>query len=59
MYYQAGMIARALGDAAGSAEYLRKALVLNPNFSLLCAANARQLTTSTKPRVSVLHEMSF
>jgi hypothetical protein len=49
MYYQAGMIGRALGDAAGSAEYLRKPLALNPNFSLLCAANARQLTTSTKP----------
>jgi hypothetical protein len=49
MYYQAGMVARALGDAAGSAEYLRKPLALNPNFSLLWAAKARQLTTSTNP----------
>lgn len=49
MYYHAGMIARALGDAAGSAEHLRKALALNPNFSLLYAANARQLTLSTNP----------
>ena len=49
MYYHAGMIARALGDSAGSDEYLRKALALNPNFSLLYAANARQLTQNTNP----------
>ena len=54
MYYHAGMIARALGDAAGSVEYLRKALALNPNFSLLYAANARQLTTSASPAVEII-----
>lgn len=49
MYYHAGMIARALGDAGGSTEYLQKALALNPSFSLLYAANARTLVAHANP----------
>ena len=49
MYYHAGMIARALGDTGASAAYLKKALALNPNFSLLYAARARQLALSANP----------
>lgn len=49
MYYHAGMIARALGDTAASAAYLHKALALNPSFSLLYAAGARQLALSANP----------
>ncbi|MBW7885347.1 MAG: tetratricopeptide repeat protein [Caldilineaceae bacterium] len=35
IYYHAGMIARATGDDATAADYLRKAAAINPHFSLL------------------------
>jgi tetratricopeptide (TPR) repeat protein len=41
LYYHAGMIARAAGDATAAREYLKRALTLNPHFDFLQAAHAR------------------
>jgi len=46
MFFHAGMIANRLGDAASARDYLSRALVLNPAFSLLHADEARK-TLST------------
>src|SRR5262249_26977982 len=43
IFYHAGMIARARGDASGASDYLNRALKLNPEFDLLQAAAARQV----------------
>lgn len=42
LLYHAGMIARAAGDKARAADYLKRALDLNPNFDLLQAPVARK-----------------
>jgi len=41
-FYHAGMIARAAGDKTKARDYLRRALVLNPQFDLLQASFARK-----------------
>ncbi len=41
-FYHAGMIARAAGDKTKARDYLRRALVLNPQFDLLQASVARK-----------------
>lgn len=43
MYYHAGMIEHSLGDRQGAADYLGKALAMNPHFSILYADSARKL----------------
>ena len=40
LFYHAGMIARARGDAASARDYLQRALKLNPQFDPLQAAIA-------------------
>lgn len=42
LLYHAGMIARALGDRARGAKYLREALAVNPSFDVLQADVARR-----------------
>lgn len=42
LFYHAGMIARAAGDATAAREYLRRALELNPQFDPLQAPAARK-----------------
>ena len=42
LFYHAGMIARAAGDAASARDYLRRALALNPQFDPLQAFIARK-----------------
>lgn len=42
LYFHAGMIAGALGEYAKEREYLRRALVLNPDFHVLYADVARR-----------------
>jgi hypothetical protein len=42
LFYHAGMIERALGDAVGARRDLEKALKLNPGFDFGQAAIARQ-----------------
>ena len=41
LFYHAGMIARAAGDAAAARDYLERALALNPQFDPLQARIAR------------------
>lgn len=43
LYYHAGMIARAAGDATTARDYLKRALTLNPSFDPLQAARAREV----------------
>jgi tetratricopeptide (TPR) repeat protein len=43
LYYHAGMIAYALGDAVQAREYLEEALAINPHFSVLYAPQVRML----------------
>jgi tetratricopeptide (TPR) repeat protein len=51
-FFHAGMIAKALGDAAQAQHYLEQALKINPNFSILYSNEARaalnDLTTVTQ-----------
>lgn len=42
MLFHAGLIAGALGDRAGGAKYLRRALAVNPSFDVLQADAARR-----------------
>ncbi|MGI9107861.1 MAG: tetratricopeptide repeat protein [Pyrinomonadaceae bacterium] len=42
LFYHAGMIARAAGDAAAAGDFLQRALKLNPQFDPLQAQRARQ-----------------
>lgn len=42
VFYHTGMIARAAGDKTKARDYLRRALVLNPQFDLLQASFARK-----------------
>ena len=42
LYYHAGMIAKACGDAQAAKDYLRRALKLNPRFDPLQAAEAKK-----------------
>ena len=41
LFYHAGMIERALGNAAGAEDYLRRAMAIAPEFDALAAAVAR------------------
>jgi tetratricopeptide (TPR) repeat protein len=43
--YHAGMIARAVGDTTAAIEHLRRALAINPRFSVLQAPIAQQALT--------------
>jgi len=45
LFYHAGMIARAAGDAVGARDYLERALALNPAFDPLQARIARDALT--------------
>ncbi|MDX6270015.1 MAG: hypothetical protein QOD28_1238 [Acidobacteriota bacterium] len=45
LFYHAGMIARASGDAAGARRFLERALALNPQFDPLQASIARAALT--------------
>lgn len=42
MFYHAGMIAYQTGDYADASDYLKQALALNPQFSILYAGQAKQ-----------------
>jgi tetratricopeptide (TPR) repeat protein len=46
LFYHAGMIAKAAGDNATAADYLKRALTLNPQFDALQALNARKTLES-------------
>ncbi len=50
MYYHAGMIAYKLGRKDLAADYLDKAIKLNPEFSLLYADQARKLLADLRGR---------
>lgn len=43
LFYHAGMIAAAAGDAANARKYLKESLALNPQFDPLQAVNARNM----------------
>ncbi len=46
LFYHAGMIAQAAGDAVAARKYLQRALMLNPKFGLLQAEVCRQTLES-------------
>jgi tetratricopeptide (TPR) repeat protein len=46
LFYHAGMIAKAAGDKATAADYLKRALTLNPQFDPLQALNAKKILES-------------
>lgn len=48
LLYHAGMIAKAAGDSAAAADYLQRALGLNPQFDALQSLNARKTLESLK-----------
>ncbi|CAN5562873.1 hypothetical protein BH18ACI1_BH18ACI1_24420 [soil metagenome] len=41
IFYHAGMIEKGLGNKRAAADYLQKALQLNPSFDVLQAENAK------------------
>ncbi|HEX8180064.1 MAG TPA: tetratricopeptide repeat protein, partial [Pyrinomonadaceae bacterium] len=45
LLYHAGLIARAAGDKTGAADYLKRALALNPQFDPLQASFAQRALT--------------
>ncbi|MBA2623351.1 MAG: tetratricopeptide repeat protein, partial [Chthoniobacterales bacterium] len=49
LFYHAGMIARRAGDRAAAADYLRRALALNPGFDLLQSEIARRTLKEISP----------
>jgi len=50
LFYHAGQIARAAGDRAAAADYLKRALALSPQFDPLQAAFARQTLAEVSSR---------
>jgi hypothetical protein len=45
-HYHAGMIARALGDDGAARDYLRKALILDPSWSIIESHRTREILAS-------------
>jgi tetratricopeptide (TPR) repeat protein len=48
LFYHAGMIAKAAGDNAAAADYLKRALALNPQFDALQSLTAQKTLESLK-----------
>jgi tetratricopeptide (TPR) repeat protein len=48
LFYHAGMIAKAAGDNPAAADYLRRALAINPQFDALQSLNAKKTLESMK-----------